>query len=104
MRFPGTLGLLYLGYVLAFLPWMAFRSKRLVAPAGGAAPAAITRTQIYQSTLLSLVILFAFSWFTGRSWGFQPFAAAGLGAREWLVGAAALAIQIPLVWLNRVLR
>jgi membrane protease YdiL (CAAX protease family) len=83
---------------------MAFRSKRLIAPANGAAPAAVTRTQIYQSTLASLLLLFAFSWFTGRSWGFQPFAAEALGAREWLIGAAALAIQAPLVWVNRLLR
>lgn len=104
MHSPGAIGLVYLAYALAFLPWMAFRSKRLVAPAIGAAPAAVTRTQVYQSTLLSLVFLFAFSWFTGRSWGFEPFAADTLGAREWLVGAAALAIQVPLVWLNRLLR
>lgn len=104
MRFPGALGLLYLAYVLGFLPWMAFRSKRLVAPADGAAPAAVSRTQIYQSTLLSLAILFAFSWYVGRSWNFQPFAAPALGLREWLIGAATLAIQVPLVWLNRFLR
>lgn len=104
MRDPGALGFLYLLYVLGFLPWVVLRSKRLIEPAGeGPAALPVSRTYAYGSTLASLLILFLFSWYVGRSWGFRPFAAAALGAREVLAGAAVLAVQFPLAWVARML-
>ncbi len=108
MRLPGLPSLVYIGYLLAFMPWMAVRSMRILAPvpAGAAAPArpVPTRTRIFASTLVSLGMLFVLTWLTGRGFGYEIFAAPVIDARALLAGAGAFLLSIGLMLINRAVR
>jgi membrane protease YdiL (CAAX protease family) len=106
LRSPGLLGGIYLFYLLAFMPWMAFRTKRRMTPdPDAAAPAPLpTRTRIFASTILSLALLFFVSWQTGSTFEFAPFAGPPFALRDALAAAAALAAMFALMLANRAIR
>jgi len=104
MHAIGLSSAIYLAYVLVLLPWVAFRSARvfsaqlrLPGPA-----AALPLERIYANTLAMLVVLFALSWVTARSFQSERliFAAPHIGARELLAGAAALLFQFAMMYAN----
>jgi membrane protease YdiL (CAAX protease family) len=101
MPLPGTPSLVFLGYLLGYLPWAALRSARRLR---GAATALPPRIAIWTGTLVSQGILLLIAWFAGRSFGYQPFAAPALGWRAILATAGALAVSFVLRALGRRLR
>lgn len=92
MRLPGAGSLVILFWLFVLLPWSALRSARVVAAHraahGGALP--VSRTSIWLSTLLVMALLLLFSWFVGRSFGYDAFAVPPLGVREYGLAVAAL--------------
>ncbi|MFI5310560.1 MAG: CPBP family intramembrane glutamic endopeptidase [Gemmatimonadales bacterium] len=117
MHLPGVPSLAYLFYLLAFMPWMAVRSMRKLAPVlsprasahGPSAgeptlPSTPSREQLFASTLVSLALLLYLTWITGGTFGFRIFAAPALGTREILAGATTFAVAIGLMLLNRAVR
>lgn len=74
MNAPGAPSTLFLLYVLALLPWVAFRSARrlrLLESSGQPFP---SRQKIWTGTLVSLLLLFLLAWVVGRGFGFDIFA------------------------------
>jgi membrane protease YdiL (CAAX protease family) len=106
MNAPGPLSGVFLFYMLAFMPWMAFRTKQRMAPRAGVPSAAPlpSRTRLFVSTIISLALLFYLSWITGRTFGFAPFAAPPLRVRDVLAGVATLAVMLALMLVNRAIR
>jgi hypothetical protein len=104
MHAIGLSSAIYLAYVLLLLPWVAFKSARafnarlrLPGPA-----AALPLERIYANTIAMLVVLFALSWVTARSFQSERliFAAPHIGARELLAGVAALLFYFVMMYAN----
>ena len=95
MRLPGPLSLVYLGYLLGFLPWMALRSARLLRARsdGTAARALPSRAAIWINTLVAELLTLGLAWMAGREFGFAIFALPPQGAREILAAIAALGLH-----------
>jgi hypothetical protein len=108
MRLPGTQSLVFLFFLLLWMPWMAIRARARLFPrpehGGSAAKPVPSRTRIFTSTLVSLTLLFLLTWLTGRDFGYRIVAAPPIGAREVLAGAGALAALFALMLLNRAIR
>jgi membrane protease YdiL (CAAX protease family) len=108
MRATGLPGGLYVCYLLLWIPWLAFRSRKhlLSTPdEGTGVPTPIpSRTRILASTFVSLVLLFWLSWVTARSFGYVIFAVHAGGARSLLGGAAAFGLMLAMMFANRALR
>ena len=98
---------IYLLYVVALLPGSrsgareAFNAARDGSDALGAIP---PLTRIYANTLLMLAVLFAFAWFTARTFGFHIFALPRFGAKEVVAGVCALLFQFVMSYLNVTMR
>lgn len=101
MQVPGSPSLLFLVYLLLFLPWAAFRGTQRLREAReegrlratreeGSARASVPRRSIWAGTLLSQALLFGLAWFVGGGFGYRIFALPTLGARELLAAVAAL--------------
>lgn len=106
MHLPGTASLLFLAYLLVFLPWAAFRSARRlgVAADGTTARPRPSREAVWISTMMSLVVLLVLAWLTGRGFDYPIFAMPTVGTRELLVAALALALCFGLRGVARALR
>ncbi|MFO0885337.1 MAG: CPBP family intramembrane glutamic endopeptidase [Pirellulales bacterium] len=76
MNLPGTPSLIYLGFLLLFLPWIAIRSAaRLKAiTSTGEVDAAKLRTTSLYSTFFCLSLILWFSWVVGSGFHFSFFA------------------------------
>jgi len=105
MRLPGSIALFFLAYLLAFLPWLAFRSARQfrVRDSTAAAPFP-SREAIWTGTLVNQGVMFVLAWLTGRGFGYRIFAVSSFGAREVLAGLAALGASFILRTVARRLR
>ena len=106
MRLPTFAGIALLLYLMAFLPWMAWRSAvQLRAarddPAANPLP---PLTSIYAGTLVMLGVLFVLSWLVGRGFGYDPFFLPALGARDVTAGIAALGAAFGLLGVSRLVR
>ena len=106
MRLPTFAGVALLLYLMAFLPWMAWRSAvQLRAarddPAANPLP---PLTSIYAGTLVMLGVLFVLSWLVGRGVGYDPFFLPVLGARDVTAGIAALGAAFGLLGVSRLVR
>jgi membrane protease YdiL (CAAX protease family) len=89
---PGGPSLLFLAYLLGFLPWAALRSARRLRPAFER-PGHGTRGErlvIWANTLFAQGLLLLTAWVAGRSFGFRFFAPAGGRAAAAAVVAFAL--------------
>ena len=108
MNLPGGASLVYLAFVLLFLPWAAYRNRGVIAQVGqtpeGSDKPLVTRAALYASTLFSLAILLFLSVVTGRTFGYQVFVLPRLEAREVLAGLAALGVSLVLMLLSYSLR
>jgi hypothetical protein len=108
MHLPGLPSQVYVAYLLAFMPWMAFRSmRRLRPPPAGSVEAAApvpSRTQLFASTLVSLALLFLLTWFTAGSFGYRIFDVLSFGERELLAGGITFVACLGLMLLNRAAR
>ena len=92
MRLPNTASLLFLFYLLLYLPWLARKSAvRLRAMRGGDVPAP-PREKIWLSALFGQALLLLLAVLAGRSFGYEFFSLPPLGARE--IGAALLALAL----------
>ena len=101
---PGGPSLLFLAFLLGFLPWGAVRSRRkmrsaLERPGPGSRS---ERLVIWANTLFAQGLLLLLAWLAGRSFGFRFFAPAG--PRSLAAAAAALAICFGLRALARAWR
>lgn len=106
MQAPGLAGIGLLVYLLAFLPFLAWRSAVQMKaardnPDTNPLP---PLTSIYAGTILMLVVLFVLSWLVGRTFGYDPFSRPRLGARDLLAGVAALAGAFGLYGISRLVR
>ena len=92
MILPSPPALLFLIYLLLFLPYAALRSAQRLRERAST-PA---RRTIWTSTLLSLAVLFAMSWFTARTFDYADdlFAVPPLALRDYALAAAALAAAV----------
>lgn len=94
------LNILFLVYLLVFLPRAAFRTAGILKgrPGKDGAPErpVPSREQILVSTIFSLSILGALSWATARLDGYDLLAYQAIGARELLAGAGVLALHFVL--------
>jgi membrane protease YdiL (CAAX protease family) len=109
MHAIGLSSAIYLVYVMVLLPWAAFRSARIfnappAVPGQAAARPLPPLTKIYANTTLILVVLFAFAWFTARSFDFAIFAIPTLGFAEILAGVGALIVQLALMGAGMAMR
>src|SRR5688572_4856918 len=108
MNLPGGASLVYLAFVLLFLPWAAYRNRGLIEQVGqtpeGADKPPVTRAALYASTLFSLALLLFLSVVTGRTFAYPVFALPRLDARELLAGLAALGASLVLMLLSYALR
>ena len=108
MHAIGLSSAIYLAYVLVLLPWVAFKSARVfnrqVRLAGPVAGLPLER--IYANTIAMLVVLFALSWVTARSFQSERliFAVTHIGTRELLAGGAALLFQFAMMYANLITR
>ena len=92
MQLPGTPSLVLLLYLFVFLPYLAFRSARVLRALRLAAPAGELpgREMFWVQTTVSLVVLFVLAWMVGRSFDYDPFALRhGLGLRDYALAAGA---------------
>ena len=105
MHSIGLASTLYLALMLGLMPWMAFRSRRIMlgraVDAAGTTTPVPTRTRIFASTLVSLALVFWLSWITGRAFDFHPFALPHFGARSVVAAIGAFETQIALMIVNR---
>jgi membrane protease YdiL (CAAX protease family) len=94
MQYPGIPAVVFLIYLLGFLPWISFRSARkLRVPREGTPDKALpSREMVWIGTLVSLGLLLWMSWLAGSSFDYPFFAVPTLGVRE--IGAAALALAV----------
>lgn len=105
MRPVSALSAAFLAYLLAVLPWLAFRSAtRVKAARTAGGPAVPSRELIWLNTLVSLGLLFALAWVTGRSFGYRPFAVPAIGPRDLLAAAAAFGACFGMRAISRRLR
>jgi membrane protease YdiL (CAAX protease family) len=103
MQFPGAPSLVFLGFVLFYLPWAAVRSRRRLATlrSGGGAGRPLTREAVWMSTILNLVILLVLSVLVGRSFGYEFLARPAL---EWQVLAATVGAFVACLLLRQAVR
>ncbi len=94
MQLPGIPSLAFLFYLLFFLPWLAIRSASRVRQmrAGGASQATVSREGIWIRTALTQAILLFLALRTGQSFDDHLFTTPGIGLRDLLLAALALAI------------
>ena len=80
MQSPGTPSLILLLYVLVLVPWMAIGSAQKLAAAqkGDHTVQLPSPSAIWTRTMVMLLLLLAFAWIVGSSFGFEPFG----GVRE----------------------
>ena len=88
MTVPGTPSLIFLAYLLLFLPWVALRRSSRLRGAGSIPP----RRTIWTGTLSSQIALLFLAWMVGRTFGYEPFA--GFELKRESVAAALLAIAL----------
>jgi len=104
MHLPNTASLLFLFYLLLYLPWLARQSAaRLRAMREAAAPGP-SRERIWLSALIGQALLLLLAVLAGRSFGYPFFALPALGAREIGAAVAALALYLGLRALSRAWR
>ena len=103
LQLPGAPSLVFLAYVLLFLPWAALRSRRRLATlrAEGGAGRPLTRAAVWMSTIVSLVILLVLAVLVGRGFGYDFFALPALDVQ--VLGATVGAFAACLL-LRQVLR
>jgi membrane protease YdiL (CAAX protease family) len=103
MKMPDWPCIVFLCYLLIFLPWLAFRSgRRFRAAMSGKAPdSPKQREAIWYSTIISQSLMFAMAWLAGGTFGFQIFAWPRLSPNHFAAAAAAL---IGLLTLRAVVR
>ncbi len=107
MQLPGTPSLIFLAYLLLFLPWVGIRSARRMGEAhgGGANSRPMpSRERIWLQTLIGQAILLFLAWRTGQSFDDHLFTTPDLGLREGLLALLALAACFGLRSLLRSLR
>jgi membrane protease YdiL (CAAX protease family) len=104
MQLPGTPSLVFLLYLLGFLPWIALRGARRMRVAGAGGKLIASRQAIWTSTLIMMIALLALTWITGRSFGYEFFAKTPLNAKNLLATLAALAACFGLRWIAQVIR
>ncbi len=103
MTVPGTPSIVFLCYLLFFLPWAAFRSrKRVEAMKGAYTPR--SREAIWIGTLLSQGVLLTLAWLVGRGFDYEFFALPALGVRHAGIAVLALAVCFGLRALSRAVR
>jgi membrane protease YdiL (CAAX protease family) len=95
---PGLPSILFLAYVLAGLPWAAFKSAWHVRTVG-----LPPGERVWTSTIVMLALLFVLAWLVGRSFDYDAWAVPPLGPRAWLAAAGALAFCFLLRALARAL-
>ncbi len=105
MRLPGLPSLIFLAYLLVFLPWAAHRSaRRLRAALDGSVPP-VSREGIWIGSTFALAVLFVLSWLVGRGFGFRIFEVGAIGGEDvpWtaLALAALFALRAVAVALHR---
>ncbi len=104
MHAIGLSSAIYLAYVLVLLPWVAFKSARVFnrQVRSGGPVAGLPLERIYANTLAMLVVLFALSWATARSFQSERliFAVTRIGTRELLAGGGALLFQFAMMYVN----
>src|SRR5262245_30628155 len=103
---PDWPSLLFLVYLLIFLPWMVCRGgRRLRAAKDGTNPILAQRREaIWYSTIISLLLLFVLSWLVSRTFEFPIFAWPHPSATQVLAAAAALAALLVLRAIARATR
>ncbi len=106
---PTLMGGVLLVYLLALLPWLAYRSAlrmraaRTGAPLPGSDPLP-PLTGILSGTLTLLIALFLMAWFAGRGYQFDLFWYESIGLKEIAAGVAALAGYFVLRVVSRAIR
>ena len=75
MQSPGAPSLVFLAFVLVYLPWAALRSRRRLAElrAEGGAQRKLTREAVWTSTIVSLLVLLVLAVLVGRSFDYDFF-------------------------------
>lgn len=106
MHVPGPGPLLFLFYLLVFLPFVAIRSAQRIRAAdrGKASRPLPSREAIWGTTVLSLVVLFVISWITGSGFGYRIFAVPALGGVDILYGGVTLVACLALREIARRIR
>lgn len=104
MQLPNAASLLFLFYLLLYLPWLARKSAVRLRAMQEDAASGPSREKIWLSALIGQALLLLLAVLAGRSFGYEFFALPALGARE--IGAAlgALAIYLGLRALSRAWR
>src|SRR5262245_50193856 len=95
MQLPGTPSLVFLLYLFVFLPYLAYRSSRVLRALRDSGPGGVElpgREAFWIQTTVSLVVLFVLAWMVGRSFGYHPFALPPLGPRDYAMAAAAFVL------------
>ena len=89
MQFPGAPSLVFLVFVLLYLPWAALRSRRRLSElrAGSGAGRPLSREAVWTSTIVSLLVLLLIAVLVGRSFDYDVLARPAWG---WQVLAATL--------------
>lgn len=75
VNIPGTPSLVFSFYVLALLPWMAYRSSGRLRRQPGLLADGRMRRRVWRSTLLMLLLLLWLATVTGRGFGYDVFEA-----------------------------
>ena len=103
MNVPGTPSIVFLGYLLLFLPWAAFRSRRRVEAMKGAYTPR-SREAIWIGTLISQGVLLTLAWLVGRGFDYEFFALPALTIRHVGIALLALAVCFGLRAISRAIR
>ena len=104
MHLPGAPSLLFLFYIVAFLPWLAIRSARRLRQIESSGQPAPPRQAIWTGTILSQAVLLILAWLVGRGFRYRIFAVPPFETRHLLAALAALALCFVLRWISRIVR
>jgi membrane protease YdiL (CAAX protease family) len=89
---PGFPAIFFLVYLLVLLPWLAFRSHRLLRATTAGNATLPPRSAIWINTLMSQVLMLILAWLIAGMIGYPLFQVPALGVRELTAGAVALAV------------
>jgi membrane protease YdiL (CAAX protease family) len=92
MTLPGVPSLVFLAYILLFLPWAALRSAKQLGAEGNRPRTPKAREAIWIGTMISLAVLLALAWFVGRSFDYPFFATPQWEPKHFVAAVAVLAV------------
>ena len=88
MRLPGSASLAFVAFLLILLPLGARRTARALCDDGALSP--ISREKYWRSAIVVQLLVLAFAWWTGATFGYRIFATGVLDASDALLAGLAL--------------